>query len=101
MLPTTKVVLGGALVVIGLATILAYVGVLLLMAGAGLVVVGLTERDKPQWQGPGLFRRAPGHPPGAERPLGQAPSPHKHKPQGLATHPPSPFHNPHTPPPPQ
>ncbi len=84
MLPTTKVVLGGALVVIGLATILAYVGVLLLMAGAVLVVVGLTERDKPQWQVRVLLRRARGHPQEAEALLGQALSIDNDNPEALA-----------------
>lgn len=62
MLPTTKIAVGVALVVIGMVTILAYVGIPILIAGAVLIAVGLTQRNKPEWQVRALLRRARSHP---------------------------------------
>jgi hypothetical protein len=72
MLPITKIVLGVILSLIGVATILAYVGVLFLVPAAVLIAVGLTQRSKPEWQVRVLLRRARGHPQEAEVLLGQA-----------------------------
>jgi hypothetical protein len=84
MLPSTKIVLGAVLAAIGLATLLAYVGVLFLIPGAILVVVGLTQRDKPQWRVRALLRRARGHPQQAEALLGQALGIDNDNPEALA-----------------
>jgi len=72
MLPTTKIVFGVILALIGLVTILAYVGILFLGAGAILIAVGLTQRGKPAWRVRGLLRRARSRPQESEALLGQA-----------------------------
>jgi Flp pilus assembly protein TadD len=72
MLPTTKIVLGVILSLIGVATIIGYVGVLFLIPGAILIAVGLTQRNKPEWRVRVLLRHARGQPPEAEALLGRA-----------------------------
>ena len=72
MLPTTKIAFGVVLVVIGVVTILAYVGIVFLAAGAVLIAVGLAQRNKPEWQVRTLLRRARSHPQESEALLGQA-----------------------------
>jgi len=84
MLPTTKIVLGVVLAVIGALTILAYVGIVFLVAGAVLIAVGLAQRNKPEWQVRTLLRRARGHPQEAERLLGQALTIDADNPEALA-----------------
>ena len=72
MLPTTKIVFGVILAVMGLVTILAYVGIIFLAAGAIMVAVGLTQRGKPAWRVRGLLRRARSRPQESEALLRQA-----------------------------
>jgi hypothetical protein len=84
MLPTTKIVLGVILTLIGVATILAYVGILFLIPGGILIAVGLRQRNKPEWQVRVLLRRARGHPQEAEALLGQALSIDYDNPEALA-----------------
>jgi hypothetical protein len=72
MLPTTKIAFGVFLVVIGVVTILAYVGIIFLVAGAVLIAVGLAQRNKPAWQVRTLLRRTRSHHQESEALLGQA-----------------------------
>ena len=69
---------------IGVATILAYIGVLFLIPGAILIAVGLTQRNKPEWRVRVLLRRARGHPQEAEALLGQALGIDNDNPEALA-----------------
>lgn len=61
MLPTTKIVFGGVLTVIGLLTILAYVGVVILAVGVVMVAVGAAQRKRPEWRVRAILRRARAH----------------------------------------
>jgi tetratricopeptide (TPR) repeat protein len=62
MLPSTKIALGVALLAIGVVTILAYVGIFVLIAGAILIAVGVTQRNKPEWRVRTILRQARSHP---------------------------------------
>jgi hypothetical protein len=61
MLPTTKIVLGSVLAVIGVLTILAYVGIVIIAVGVVMVAVGVAQRKKPEWRVRAILRRARAH----------------------------------------
>ena len=84
MLPTTKIILGIVLALIGVVTILAYVGILFLVAGGVMIAVGLMQRNKPEWQVRTLLRRARGHPVEAPTLLKQALAIDSDNPEALA-----------------